>query len=167
MNATWACENDRTLNQILKGELGFQGYVMSDWGAHHSTLAAVAGLDVRCLCAHILLWTHCADRDDTQMSMPGDITFNSGTSWWGANLTAFVENGTIANTRVDDMAERIIAAWYLLGQDENYPDGGFSYFCLPLARFPRYTLLTLATHSELQRVLPERPGHKRACGRTR
>ena len=46
VNATWACENDRTLNQILKGELGFQGYIMSDWGAHHSTLAAVAGLDV-------------------------------------------------------------------------------------------------------------------------
>ena len=47
INASWACENDRTLNQILKGEIGFQGYVMSDWGAHHSTLAAVAGLDVR------------------------------------------------------------------------------------------------------------------------
>ena len=57
------------------------------------------------------------------MSMPGDITFNSGTSWWGANLTAFVQNGTIASSRVDDIAERIIAAWYLLGQDKNYPDG--------------------------------------------
>ncbi|KAM5539629.1 hypothetical protein V8D89_006738 [Ganoderma adspersum] len=86
----YTCENDRTLNQILKGELGFQGYVMSDWGGHHSTLAAVAGLD---------------------MSMPGDIAFVPGTSWWGANLTAFVENGTIAEARVDDMAERIVAAW--------------------------------------------------------
>ena len=46
INASWACENDRTLNQLLKGENGFQGYVMSDWGAHHSTLAAVNGLDV-------------------------------------------------------------------------------------------------------------------------
>ena len=46
INASWACENDRALNQLLKGENGFQGYVMSDWGAHHSTLAAVAGLDV-------------------------------------------------------------------------------------------------------------------------
>ena len=36
----------RTLNQILKGENGFQGYVMSDWGAHHLTFAAVAGEDV-------------------------------------------------------------------------------------------------------------------------
>ncbi|KAI1787106.1 glycoside hydrolase superfamily [Ganoderma leucocontextum] len=107
VNATWACENDRTLNQILKGELGFQGYVMSDWGAHHSTLAAVAGLD---------------------MSMPGDITFSSGTSWWGANLTAFVENKTIAESRVNDMAERIVAAWYLLGQDKNYPNVSFNAF---------------------------------------
>ena len=57
------------------------------------------------------------------MSMPGDIAFVPGTSWWGANLTAFVENGTIAEARVDDMAKRIIAAWYLLGQDHNYPDG--------------------------------------------
>ena len=46
INASWACENDRMLNQILKGEVGFQGYVQSDWGAHHSTLAAVNGLDV-------------------------------------------------------------------------------------------------------------------------
>ncbi|KAI0669069.1 glycoside hydrolase superfamily [Trametes maxima] len=107
INETFACEQDRTLNQLLKGEQGFQGYVMSDWGAHHSTLAAVAGLD---------------------MSMPGDISFQSHTSWWGANLTAFVENGTIAESRVDDMAERIVAAWYLLDQDQNYPEVSFNAF---------------------------------------
>ncbi|KAI0820480.1 glycoside hydrolase superfamily [Trametes gibbosa] len=107
VNQTYACENDRTLNQLLKDEGAFQGYVMSDWGAHHSTLAAVAGLD---------------------MSMPGDITFSSHTSWWGANLTAFVQNGTIDEGRVDDMAERIIAAWYLLDQDQNYPEVSFNAF---------------------------------------
>ncbi|KAH9856097.1 glycoside hydrolase superfamily [Lenzites betulinus] len=107
VNRTYACENDRTLNQLLKGEAGFQGYVMSDWGAHHSTLAAVAGLD---------------------MSMPGDITFSSHTSWWGANLTAFVQNGTIDERRVDDMAERILASWYLLEQDKNYPQVSFNAF---------------------------------------
>ena len=57
------------------------------------------------------------------MSMPGDITSGSGNSWYGTNLTAFVQNGTIAESRVDDMAERIIAGWYFLGQDNNYPDG--------------------------------------------
>jgi hypothetical protein len=57
------------------------------------------------------------------MTMPGDITFNSGTSWWGQNLTDFVANGTIAQARLDDMAVRILASWYLLKQDESYPSG--------------------------------------------
>lgn len=46
INDTYACENDKTLNDILKREFGFQGFVISDWGAQHSTLSAVAGLDV-------------------------------------------------------------------------------------------------------------------------
>ena len=32
INGTYACENSKTLNGLLKDELGFQGYVMSDWG---------------------------------------------------------------------------------------------------------------------------------------
>ena len=32
------------------------------------------------------------------MSMPGDITSGSGSNWYGANLTAFVQNGTIAES---------------------------------------------------------------------
>lgn len=47
INDTYACENDRTLNQLLKQELGFRGYIMSDWGGQMSTLSAMAGLDVR------------------------------------------------------------------------------------------------------------------------
>ena len=47
INDTYACENDRTMNQLLKFELGFRGYVMSDWGAQEGTLDAIAGLDVR------------------------------------------------------------------------------------------------------------------------
>ena len=60
------------------------------------------------------------------MTMPGDITFNSGTSYFGANLTAAVEAGEVPEGRVDDMAERIIAAWYLLGQDSGFPETNFS-----------------------------------------
>ena len=57
------------------------------------------------------------------MSMPGDIFPGSGTSFFGGNLTDFVQNGTIAGTRLDDMVERIVAAWYFLGQDNNHPTG--------------------------------------------
>jgi beta-glucosidase-like glycosyl hydrolase len=56
------------------------------------------------------------------MTMPGDITFDSGTSYFGGNLTAFVTNNTISMERLDDMATRIIAAWYYLHQDEGYPN---------------------------------------------
>jgi len=41
------CHNDYLLNQILKGEWGFKGLVMSDWdGAHDTRQAALNGLDL-------------------------------------------------------------------------------------------------------------------------
>ena len=46
------------------------------------------------------------------MTMPGDITFDSGNSYFGGNLTAFVNNGSIAEARLDDMATRLLASWY-------------------------------------------------------
>jgi beta-glucosidase len=46
VNGAYACENPDTLGD-LKAELGFSGFVMSDWGATHSTAAAAnAGLDL-------------------------------------------------------------------------------------------------------------------------
>lgn len=108
INGTYACENDKTLNQILKMEFGFQGYVMSDWTATHSTMSATAGLD---------------------MTQPGDIGFGTNSSYFGGNLTAFVENGTISLDRLNDMATRIIAGWYLLEQDSpSYPPTNFNAF---------------------------------------
>ena len=46
LHGTYACENDFLLNKVLKGDWGYKGYVMSDWGGTHSTIpAALAGLD--------------------------------------------------------------------------------------------------------------------------
>jgi beta-glucosidase len=46
VNGDWACENDFLLNQVLKRDWAYDGWVMSDWGAVHSTeKAALAGLD--------------------------------------------------------------------------------------------------------------------------
>jgi beta-glucosidase len=33
INGEYACENENTLNKDLRERLGFNGYVMSDWGA--------------------------------------------------------------------------------------------------------------------------------------
>ena len=43
----YCCQNDRLLNRILKGEWGFDGAVVSDWGGTHDTHeAALNGLDI-------------------------------------------------------------------------------------------------------------------------
>ncbi|KAL1855307.1 glycoside hydrolase 3 [Diaporthe australafricana] len=100
INGTWACENDNALNKLLKQELGFPGYIMTDWDAQHSTVqAANTGLD---------------------MTMPGS-DFNGGTILWGPQLTSAVNSGQVAQSRVDDMVRRILAAWYLVGQNAGYP----------------------------------------------
>ena len=47
INADWACENRHLLIDILKSQLGFDGFVLSDFGAAHDTVASVNnGLDM-------------------------------------------------------------------------------------------------------------------------
>jgi beta-glucosidase len=46
IDGVYACGNRDTLTGLLRGELGFQGFVTSDWGATHSALFLNAGLDV-------------------------------------------------------------------------------------------------------------------------
>lgn len=62
--------------------------------------------------------------------MPGDIGFDSGTSYWGANLTVAVLNGTIPEWRIDDMATRIMAAWYYVGRSDASPMTNFDAWTL-------------------------------------
>lgn len=105
INQTYGCENSKTLNGLLKGELGFQGYVVSDWQATHSSNESVlGGLD---------------------MDMPGYLTYGSSDanppSYFGLNLTALVQNGTIPEARLDDMIRRIMTPYYYLGQDQGFP----------------------------------------------
>jgi len=118
VNNSYGCQNSYTLNYLLKGELGFQGFVMSDWSAQHSGVgSALAGMD---------------------MSMPGDVTFDSGTSYWGANLTVAVLNGTVPAWRIDDMAVRIVAAWYYVGRDKNAVPINFDSWTLDTYGYQHY-----------------------------
>ncbi|KAF9056377.1 glycoside hydrolase family 3 protein [Panaeolus papilionaceus] len=104
INGTYACENDKVLNGLLKGEFGFAGFVMSDWWATHSTESVNKGLD---------------------MTMPGDKTLGSGTTYFGDSLYNAIQSGSVSQARIDNVATRILAAWYLLGQDSGYPATNF------------------------------------------
>ncbi|KAI9933977.1 hypothetical protein ASPWEDRAFT_35955 [Aspergillus wentii DTO 134E9] len=99
VNNSYSCENSKLLNGLLKDELGFQGFVQSDWQAQRSGVnSALGGLD---------------------MSMPGDgLRWANGVSLWGGELTKAVLNTTIPIERLNDMVSRIVAAWYQLGQDK-------------------------------------------------
>ncbi|TQB75873.1 hypothetical protein MPDQ_001474 [Monascus purpureus] len=98
VNNSHACENSKILNGILKDELGFQGFVQSDWLAQRSGVgSALSGLD---------------------MSMPGDgLRWTDGESLWGSQLTRAVLNSSVPMERLNDMVTRIVAAWYHLKQD--------------------------------------------------
>lgn len=110
VNNTQSCQNNHLLNDILKGEMGFQGFIVSDDGSQHSgVLSSLAGMD---------------------MTILGETSPNGaeglGISFWGPNLTQSVLNGSIPEWRLDDMATRIMAAYYFLGQDEDFPALNFA-----------------------------------------
>ncbi|KAK5661728.1 hypothetical protein OQA88_9828 [Cercophora sp. LCS_1] len=100
----YACENNYTMNYLLKNELGFQGFVMSDWGAQKTTLgSALNGLD---------------------LAMPGDYMGGWRPPYnalWGGALTEAVIRGEVPQWRLDDMVVRIMAAMYKV-HTGNYTD---------------------------------------------
>ncbi|PCH06362.1 Glycoside hydrolase family 3 [Penicillium occitanis (nom. inval.)] len=102
VNLTSACENEHILTDILKGELGFDGYVVSDFFSSFSGIqAANAGLD---------------------MNQPGPISATDlNHSLWGSNLVTAVANGSLSEARLDDMVRRILTPYLYLRQNTDYP----------------------------------------------
>ncbi|MBY6312306.1 beta-glucosidase [Rhodococcoides kroppenstedtii] len=87
VNGKYASENHFLLTEVLKGDWRFPGFVMSDWGATHSTVhAAMAGLDRQ------------SGRDlDTE-------------HFFGDALMQSVQRGDVPVSRLDDMVLRILTA---------------------------------------------------------
>lgn len=95
INGTYACEN-AYLNKILKDDFGFDGFITSDWGGTHSTVASAnAGMD---------------------MQMPDG-------SYFGAALKQAVLGGQVPQSRLDDMVSRIMREEFRFGLfDRPSPD---------------------------------------------
>ena len=94
INGRWGCENDYLLNTVLKRDWGFKGFVMSDWGAVHSTVgAANNGLDQ--------FTGFCCKEDKPWFAPPA--------------MKAALGSGAIPQARLDDMVERILWALFAKG----------------------------------------------------
>ena len=92
LNAVYSCEHPWLLDTVLKSQWGYRGYVMSDWGGTHSTVAAaMAGLD-------------------QQSGYPFDVS-----PYFEGALKEAVANGHVPPTRLDDMARRILWALFSTG----------------------------------------------------
>lgn len=92
VNGIWACSNNHLLNDVLKGDWAFPGFVMSDWYATHDPAGdATAGLD---------------------QEQPGDHPYGSN---WGEDLRAAVQRGDLSMSRLNDMVHRILRAMYAVG----------------------------------------------------
>jgi beta-glucosidase len=94
INGVYACEDDYSLNEVLNKELGFKGFVISDWGGTHSTVKAVlAGQDIE---------------------MPGY-------SFFGEPLKKAVESGEVPRARLDNMVHRILRTEFDAGIVDDPP----------------------------------------------
>jgi len=96
LNGDYACENSYLLDSVLKKDWGFKGFVISDWGATHSTAkAALAGLDNE----------------------------EPGSRFFGEALKNAVTSGEVPMARLDDMVHRIVRTEFAAGIVDDPPRG--------------------------------------------
>jgi beta-glucosidase len=94
INGDYGCENPYTLRDVLKRDWGFQGFVISDWTATHSTeKASAAGLD--------------------QEQPLAD--------YFGPKLKEAVAAGRVPLSEIDDHARRVLYAEFLSGIVDDLP----------------------------------------------
>ena len=125
VNGTYACENDWLLNTVLKKDWGYKGYVMSDWGADHSSAkAANAGLDQE----------SAGDAFDKQ-------------PFFAAPLKADLAAGRVSQARIDDMARRVLRALFASGAVD-HPVPTPTSHDLPAATLAAHAKITQADAEE-------------------
>jgi beta-glucosidase len=98
VNEAYSCENPWLLDHILKGDWRYPGFVMSDWGAVHSTVrSAMAGLD-----------QESGDQLDTE-------------NFFETPLARALGDGAVPQMRLDDMVRRILTSIFASGLYDDPP----------------------------------------------
>ena len=91
VNGDYSCGNNHLLNEVLKRDWGYKGWVMSDWGAVHATDYILKGLDQQS-----------GEQLDAKI-------------WFGEPLKAAVEKGEVPAARLADASRRILRSMFAAG----------------------------------------------------
>ena len=104
------CHNQRLLNDILKGEWGFDGVVISDWGGAHDTEEAIHnGLDME-----FGSWTDGLS----------DGTSNAYDNYYLANpYLKLIKEGKVGTRELDDKVRRVLRLIFRTSMNRNKPFG--------------------------------------------
>ncbi|HWU12655.1 MAG TPA: glycoside hydrolase family 3 C-terminal domain-containing protein, partial [Caulobacter sp.] len=95
IGGVYACEHDFLLNQVLRRDWGYKGFVMSDWGAVHSSEAITKGLD---------------QQSGEQLD---------GRKYFSDLMVTALAEGRVKQAAVDGAATRILRTLYAHGLAEN------------------------------------------------
>jgi beta-glucosidase len=93
VNGEHACGSDFLLKQVLKGDWGYRGWVMSDWGAVHDVSYFSKGLDQQS-----------GSQLDKQV-------------WFDGPLQADVAAGRVSEARISEAVRRILRSLFAVGAD--------------------------------------------------
>lgn len=97
VNGHYACGNEHLLNEVLKGDWKYPGWVMSDWGATHGVKFAGRGLDQQC---------------GEQLD---------GAAHFGEPLKQAIEAGEVPAARLSEMVRRILRSMFATGIFDSTP----------------------------------------------
>lgn len=110
INGQHACHNERTLNKILKQEWGFDGCVITDWGAAHDTReAALNGLDI--------------EMGSYTNGLTSESNFGYEDYYLARPYLELLKKGEVPMSTIDDKASRILRLIFRTAMNRQKPYG--------------------------------------------
>ena len=106
----YATHHEYLVNEVLKGEWGFKGLVMSDWGAVHNTMEA-------------LLYGTDLEMGTDLLQMP-NINYNK--FLLADTVIGIVKSGKIPESVIDEKVRRILRVMYVTGMFDGRSKGAIN-----------------------------------------